>query len=851
MKRLKEIWNKDTLLMHSYYNKDIDTLCVVTKSATTGKKTIHNIKEPLVPIYIINKDVDVTNYLDHARYADQVTTHWVPEKYRVYAIADILGVKNFADKVRSGAMQSREIYLHKRLIGSDKDISDLVMRSYVEEFTQYNDEGYPVITPPAYENFHIGAFDIEADVNICPGDIEDMEARRQQPINIVTYIDNQSWEIRTIMLRNKEYKGQKEVEKDIPKFEEKLKMLIKDNIINIFSGNDSVSEKTKNDIRNILLPAVDKLKLNLTFTNSEKSLIRDISKHMFDNVNPDILYIYNAQYDLTQMKLRCEMLGLNYEKLFKYKDLPESIDFRNTDRNGWQTPDKRTHTYCMNNPTKILDQMLLYYQLRRSKTFSKYSLDATAEREIGTAKLKYPKNIVDFGDRVYYDAELFIMYNIIDVLLMIFLDMVTYDTFTIMYKRFNMITEWERIGKPMPRTTNAMDYYSHLQGYVTAAEINSILINLNDETLERLTKKNPNQSRVISDLRKAYANTQIKDKSKRDKKFVVPGGEVSSPNKISPEIKNNELFGNLNINNYNKQGLCADDDAEAMYPNNTVANNASKATLCGKIAKINDIEEPDLAQKVAMSIINKNYSSMGSMLFNLPSAEDLIEKYYNIKKVYKPKYDLNISINKENLVYNIPKEYELVAKSYITFWNQSYKTAYKDIDMQAGAPANQMKMFSDDTVIKFAYYGSKVTLTTNQPSNDWFGLSGTGFTCGKVIAKDNTIENLYDQYLDVLLPKEDPILGMPIADGMLDQSQLLALSKAKSVPCPIDFDEYKLSFLGKAIFTNYKTDIKWTIYNIDGNDKCKMLILNSDYELTKTDSIHIEQRIIFYNMRGE
>lgn len=850
MKRLKDIWKKDSLLLHSYYDKDNDILCVVVKSATTGKKTIHNISEPLVPVYIINKDIPLKHYRDHA-HLDEVTTYWVPEKYRVFSIAQILGIPNFADRVKNGSMSINDVYLHKRVVGSDKPITDLVMRSYVEEFTEQSAEGYPVINPPEYDNFHLGALDIETDVKVCPGDIHDMDARRKQPINVITYIDNQSWVIRTIALRNKEYKGQREIENDMNLFEADLKHLIRENIKNIFSDDPSISKKTRDEVFNIINPVVDKLKLDLTFTNSERSLIKDINKYIFDEVNPDYLYIYNAEYDIHQQKLRCEELNVPFEKLFKYKELKECIDFRYEQRGEYKTPNKRIQTYCLNNPTKIIDQMLLYYQLRSSRTFAKYSLDATANREIGTAKLNWSNIVSAFEDLVYEDYRSFLMYNIIDVLIMLLLDKVTFDTFTAVYKRFNMVTEWERLGKPMARTTNTMDYFSYKQNYITANEINPLLERSTPEMKNKLLKTNPGLSRVIQMLEKAFSNSKIKDKTKRDPSAVVPGGLVSSPNKISSKIKNTSLFGSLAVKNYNKQGMSADNDATSMYPNNNVVNNASKATLYGVIQKIDNIEENNISQKLAMGVINDNKSTLGHYLYNLPTAEDLLSKYKNVNKVAFNKYKSSFKINKDDITYTIPKEYKTEANAFYKLWNKCYNTSYNYMDMQTGAPENNLFVFSDDTTIEISYYGTKVIVTTPEPTTRWFGIEGVGVICGQLAVNKGEISNKYMTYIESLIPNEDPAFGLPEAEGVLDASVLFNLSKAKYTPLNVEFNDHVMSFLNRSIFANFTSEINWSIYPIidDKPNRCKLLRLMATYPLTKDKNIQIEQRIIFYDMK--
>ena len=265
---------------------------------------------------------------------------------------------------------------------------------------------------------------------------------------------------------------------------------------------------------------------------------------------------------------------MDYPSLFQYKDQPvcTSFIYNSTDPD----PTKREHYYNSRNPTKILDQLLVYYQLRRSSNFSKYSLDATAKRELGVGKLDYSMHCNYIGDFPYVAYKHFLMYNIIDIFMMLCLDKVTNDTFSQVYSRFNLCTEWGRVAKPLARTTNVFDNLWKAQGFIPANEINSIFVWLTKDKLNRLKEKSPDLYNVVAQLKEANVPKDQKDKNP----YRIKGGCVSSPNKIDPSIKENKVY-KIPIKTYNHFEAAADDDATAMYPSNTEANNGSKSTLLG------------------------------------------------------------------------------------------------------------------------------------------------------------------------------------------------------------------------------------------------------------------------------
>lgn len=844
MQRLKKIWTPTSILLHCYYDNDSDRLFITIKDSVTKKKTLYTLDHPKVPVYIVKPHIQINDYKD-SEHISNLDLYWVPAKFKEGAIADLLGIKNYYQGVKEKRYNAKYIYLHKRLFGADKDVTDYVIADYAKHYIDTTQET-PILRVPKIDSFHIGGLDIETDINVS-------DDQSQQPINVITYIDNESWVIRTIAVRNKEYKGQKEIEKNIEQFTKDLLATIRTNIENISFDGDT---KKENEIKEMLLPIVDKLKLNLTFTNSEINMIRGINHYIFNEVNPDFLHIYNAQYDIGQQVSRAEKLGINIDNLFKYKDVPPCTAFNYKDTRYDVT--KKIHTYNLANPTKIIDSMLMYYQFRSAKRFTKHSLDATAKREIGTSKLDYSKICNYIGDFPYVDYRSFLMYNIIDVLVMLMIDKVTRDTSTLVYRRFNLCTEWDKISKSKQRTTNAVDFYFNLQGYISSNETNALLLSLSDEMVEKMKATSPNLIPVIKQLREAKSlneketkteklaqGKEISDVADEDNPWRVPGGLVTSPSLISKSIKDSSLYGNINIKSYNKLTSCADDDASSMYPSNNIANNASKSTLYGVIKSVENLDIPNFSVKAAMSIINNNLSTVGNYFYGLPTADELLAKYKGIEVKYYNKYD-NIKINKTDFKLD---KISTDATKYISWWNSCYKTKYLNTDLQAGFPINSLILFSDNSTIDFSYYSTKVTVTLSTPINTLLGIEGQGFRCG--LWKGNKLEftNKFDEYLSTLRPKQDdPVLSELVDMGTLEVEDLMKVANSKYRTAKLQFGDYSLDFINRALFTTYKVPINWDLYHIDGNDDCMFLRLSSSYMITKELKVDVEQKIIFYNM---
>ena len=826
MYRLKDIFTKDDILLNTIYEREKDQLLLTMKNALTGRKKLVTLPHPEIPIYI-TKDKNPKEYKEFAK-VDEVEKVFVPHKWREYNIARALGIKKFGDLVKTKKMDAKDIYLNKRLFGADNLIEDVVMKEYCKFFT--NDLGGNNFETnfPRIDAFHIGGLDIETDITVS-------SEPEEQPVIVNTYVDGKTWTVYTECLINEKFNGQKEIMEDLDKFKKELNVFLINHIESISMGNKD-KEKA---IKNLISSHIKNMKYEINFRDNDLDVIKNINHKVFSEINPDFLLIYNAQYDINHQvnRVRHAYPKFNPDDLFKYKNEPTYTYINTNNQNT--TLSERFHYFDFHNPTKVIDQMLLYYQLRKASIFDKFSLDATCNRELGIGKLDYSKICNYIGDFPYVDYKSFLIYNIIDVLAMLFLDLVTNDIMSIVYTRFSLATEWNKVNVSLPSTTNAFDFYNELQGFIPANNINPLLVNLKKENVLTLEKKNPGIINVIKQLKKVATS------KKEENPYRIEGGLVTSPNLIDDRIKDPDIY-RIGIKTYNKFGLCADLDATSMYPSNIEANNGSKTTLIGRIEKLNGIANSTLGRNCALSIINNNVASIGHYFFNLPSATDIMNEYYNLNPIKEE--ERSTYYNEEEIIPidfdTNKKQAELIKKLY----RNCYNTSFDDKDKDAGAPSvNKLFFTSDNNKIEFSYYDTKIELESNIPFNEVLGIKGAGFICGHT--KESNIINLNNEYKESILPKKETFKTIFKESGELTSEQLQEIREAKRVVYKLKLGEYEFFTINRLIFYSEKVNpkIKYEIYDLEEDENLfKIKLLSS----TEKDGliINITQSIIAYKL---
>lgn len=835
IKRVINDFNSNEIILNAFYQQFDDNLLIVTKNIHTGQKFMKEYPAPKVPIYVTLPDFKSTKYREQIT-RDQAEEHWVSYRWREFDIARILQIPDFVDRIKSKELQPKQVHLDKRLFSSDIHIEDLVMREYFKFCLTYDDKGEMAINFPIIDKFHISGLDIETDINIS-------DNPEEQPVIMNTAIDNKSWKVKTACLINSEYKGQKEIMEDPESFKKEFKQALYDHIENIDMDEDNVDKKLEKEkkMKKLVHELADQLEIDLIFTDKEEDVMRIPTEFLFKETHPDFCYIYNAQYDIGHMQGRSKAIGFDFDSMFQYKDskIYNSFVFNSTDPD----PKFREHYYNAHNPTKIIDQLLQYAQLRRGKLFPKYSLDATAKREVGVSKLDYSKICSYIGDFPYVDYKHFLMYNIIDVFVMLILDKVTNDTYSQVYSRFNLCTEWGRLAKPMRRTTNVFDTLATIQGYLPGNELNGLFLHMEKKKIKKIQEKDPNLYNTIQQL--LLANT----KDKKDNPYRIKGGCVTDPNLIKPEIITNSIY-KVPIKGYKKLENCADLDATSMYPSNTEANNGSKSTLVGILNKLNNKEGDNISQLAALSMINENFNSIGHYFFNLPLAEELIQEYYGVFPQYKSRVAELKGFNKE-------KEFEHKDnkdfKKYRDIVNKLFKPKYDIKDKDAGAPSLSKYIFTADTnKIVLSYYNMliEMELLSDRTFNQMNDLEGKGFVCGNMVAKEKKIINYNDEYISYMIPeKKYPDLSECKFKGLLSEEERTELENARVRPYNLKLGNYKITLTSRSIFwCNMSKDVEVEVYDLIKDEHLSLAKFTTTYEINKKESLKVTQHIVFFRV---
>lgn len=833
MERLQKIFedNKDSVLINTIYERDNDALMMVFKNSKTGNKKMVTLFEPCNRIFI-TKNTKPKEWKLYER-RDNLDEVYVREQFKQWRIAELLGKKSqFINSVREGEYSADMIYLNKRLYAADIDIEDNTLRAYTEFHTKRTKDGLYESTYPVIQDFHLGGLDIETDIKVSSNMTE-------QPVIMNTYIDNKLNRVYTYCLINEEYKGQKEVMNNLEKVREEIKDFLLKHIDSISFGNSPSDIERAESVKKLIKPFAEKLIYDIRFTNKEEEVIMNINKKIFSEINPDFLLIYNAQFDINQQMTRLKELGINPKEMFRYKDEADYVYINTKNQN--QEFKKRYHYFDIHNPTKIVDQMLLYYQLRAGNSYAKYSLDATANREVGVGKLDYSHICNWIGDFPYTDYKTFLIYNIVDTISMIFIDMVTLDLFSVVYDRLDSCVEWNKVTKSIPSVSNAYDFYPELDGYIRGCNTNKLMINLNKKQLDKVTRGNKG-------LRESIEKLQItaKSKKKEDNPYRIEGGLVTSPNKIKSHIKETNLY-KIPVKTWFKFANLIDYDATSMYPSNNKVNNASKDSLVGKISKINGKYRENLERETALSLINQNIGSIGYTLFNLPNIHDIINKYHSINPVIKNKADISYMtediISFEHLAKN--KNYTRLK----TVYNALYNTRYEKQDIEGGRPSKNKLFFMDSrNHVEFSYYSTKVELDCNINFNELIGYEKEGFVCGHL--EKNNLENLNKEYRDFLIPKKEEFTTTFVSSGIIDDDVIYSITNAKIQAYDFTIGEIKMYVINRLFFFNskYCNNLRYELYDINEDSNLFKLVLKSQVPIGE-NTINITQSIVGYKIK--
>lgn len=683
------------LYLNSFYDRENDVLTCIMKDVVNDTKSANKIKGPKIDVYI---DTDENNniYKEFILKKNAVQKQ-ISYRWKEYEVAKLLGIGDFAEKVRSGEMQREFVLMNKKIFGTDINIQDFMIMKYLDNFPHtFNpatktDDWDDV---PPIRNIHIGFMDYE-------WDIKHTDIKENQPIYMGTYIDGFHNVCYTYYLDRPEYTRCDELKNKRDNVVTEMLKIIEQDIEELHISDP----KKKALVQQMMRDRVEKMTFILKPYEKEADLIRDMMQLAIRQYKPDFLLIFNASSDIGQLEMRAAKLRIKPTELFTCPELGDYIEFDYSDTTF--NPKERHHVFNCASYTKIMCSENLYYKTRTGDNFASYNLSDTAYREIGFRKLGYGHICDHISDLPYTDYVITYMYNVRDVLLMVFLEDVLRDVEMLMASRFLSRTEYDRVFIPSAVGTNAFYHIALRNGKIQQPNINMLIKRLYTKISKMDAKSAKNVLQALEDGDPLTYQLMMDLKNK----LPVEGGLCSDPNKF---MYNNNSKGMLSFMDSWILEDVVDMDAKSMYPNNIITSLIAKSTLFGRIVKIGEspFDNDSEIYRYVSALFCKDWVNIGHLYFGLPSMNDILKLRYTITE------ELKIDFNDQPFL-------DGVTMSRLTKLNSILKHLFKEkMNQKDVSNINNIKMngtyiISDDyenNSIK--YCGSKVQFKLIDTNND-------------------------------------------------------------------------------------------------------------------------------------
>lgn len=362
-----------------------------------------------------------------------------------------------------------------------------------------------------------------------------------------------------------------------------------------------------------------KLKCKIVECKTEIEMIQRAFS-VIHQLNPDILAIWNMDYDVPRILESIERAGYDPKDVLSHPDIPEDMRYckykqgksKKITASGKIIPINiadRWHTLYLTAGFYVLDAMCVYRQIRSDNgERSSYSLDSVLQDELGTRKLKFSEADDYKGLKwhlfmqEHYIIE-YIIYNRYDCLSMQELETKNSDL-SMTIPDFAGITDFDRYNSLPKKIVDAMYCYLEPEGLVNG-------------TTGFADKKIPFDAEEAS-LEEEEIET--------DKTLSLAGWIVT----LQAELQVGGLpialdFPNVNTN---LRGMVYDSDAVSAYPNGISTMNVSKETTKREVIRIDGIpEEVFRLQNMNLFSGPVNAVEYCTNMFNFPPLSKLVDLY--------------------------------------------------------------------------------------------------------------------------------------------------------------------------------------------------------------------------------
>lgn len=350
-----------------------DYLAIVYRDLDTGDKSVFILTDPVYSIYVVKPEYRTFRNPRHFLPKDQLEERVIKYKDRYKEIAKIAGPQ-YENMLKDKTFDKRLLMKYPYVLGADIDIETIYRCKWADE-----------IDNNSKKEITIAFLDIEVDTIDIDGFPHDGEA----PVNAITIIFDSDSTSHTFLLDN----GNNPL---IPEF---------------VKNHDGFQKR----VHDLFDDVYGKLEYSIYMFTDEIELIKSAFK-LLNVKKPDICNIWNMSFDIPYLIDRCNVLGVNPSTVMCHSDFPYPTLNYYIDKNTKDFRDKKDF-FNVASYTHYRCQQRTYQSLRKSQgIIRRTNLDAIGQRELGEKKLDYHA-VASIKTLPYEDYEMFVIYNIKDVLL--------------------------------------------------------------------------------------------------------------------------------------------------------------------------------------------------------------------------------------------------------------------------------------------------------------------------------------------------------------------------------------------------------------------------------------------------
>ena len=432
-----------------------DTMTIVYKDNTTGKKGIEVIENPKYVFYMLKNNIPTPNYdmfFTDMKNLDEITCRYrdinkaIAEKLDQYE-----GTTKYTDlfkkNVRDGNYKANmEFQKSRRVFGSDIPINDFYRMRFAE---QYKNTETPVSR--AY-------LDIEVDVKLSP---TDFPTNGNCPINAISYFEHDTKRLFTFLLNQKDVN---------PKSNEFCTTVDNRAFNKEFKGflNETLGSEKVKDFK------LENIQTKVLVYDDELTLLKDLFGYI-NYTKPDFLMVWNMSFDIPFIINRILALGGNPKEIMCIHDISPLYENCNyivdSDHEDFSTKGDYAD---ITSYTVYLDQLIQFASRRRGGAqYRSYSLDYIGNEMAGVQKLHYENIAANVMELPYNDYRTFVKYNMMDVLVQYCIEFKADDILYVFDKALLNCTEYKKVHRQTIYLSNrATIMFKNFGNYVLGNNLN-------------------------------------------------------------------------------------------------------------------------------------------------------------------------------------------------------------------------------------------------------------------------------------------------------------------------------------------------------------------------------------------